>query len=452
MIGLNSTSFGPMKTVISSTPKYDNNLEEVKKNLDENEVVVITKLYGLKNVLSSDQLNMSAIKRQIDELSSFQNSQNFAYLNDLIHPEKARGCKIPSQIPIPSCSFQMKNSITLSTNASGCVALFMNPCFLANETVIGTKDMIPGVQGGDRWLSEYASSVWVNNDPSLNGNSSNTMWDAVNLGQTLPPVYDQYRVVSGSLNIKYIGRLDAVQGEIGGAILCESVNTFGGKNSNIAPPVPQPGPSNTSQTRARGLIKYGNFDYAEDAVYSNRNMTLEGMRLLYFPLDNSYEEFAKVASNQDVELDKNSTEGWQEWIQVGKKQNGFNWFFWCRGGPASSPCFRVDICLNFECMPSASFLNYMPVSLSPCFLSLEEKRKAIILIQSRPIMKANEENVLDVAIPDIFMRMIRKFKNGIPGFDKLRACGLIGAVPSLKPGLALAGNMIASNMAIDNYY
>lgn len=442
-------NLGSKKNENYYTTNYIKNdeINEIKNCCDGNDLLVISKLYDLKTCLCNDRLNIPFIKQRIDELSAFNKVQNYDYLTNLLCPEKARGSKVPSQIPIPSCSFQMKNSVTLTTNASGCVALFMNPFFLANETVLGTESIIPDVSsGGERFFAEYASSVWVNNDVSLNGNNSNDAWSTVNLGQTLPPVYDQYRVVSGSLTVKYIGRLDAVQGEIGGAIFCESVNTFGGKNSGVNPPVP----ANTAPTRARDLNKYGNFDYAEDAVYSKRNMTLEGMRLLYFPLDNTYEEFAKVATNQDIEIDRFSTANWQEWIQVGKKQNGFNWFFWCRGGPVSSPCFRVDICLNFECLPSASFLNYMPVTVSPCFLGLDEKKKAILVVQERCICSPKDENVYEVTVPSLFIKMMKKFKNGLPGFDRLRACGLIGAVPGLKSGLVLAGSMLQQSMQLDN--
>lgn len=421
-----------------------NDLGDLKNSLDNDDLVIITKLYNLKNALSGDKINMSSVKRDIEELSTFNKVNNYSYLKNLMCPERARGSKLPSQIPVPSCSFQMKNSITLTTSGSGNVAFLMNPFFLANDTVIGTPSSIPGVEtGGDRWFAGFASSAWVNR--SLSGTSISDDWTPVNLGQTLPPVYDQYRVVSASLSVKYIGRLDAVQGEVGGAIFCEDINTFGGQNSTTA----ELTPANTTTTKARGLSKFGIFDYAEDAVYSKRTSTLDGIRLLYFPLDNTYEEFAKVASGNDIEIDRDSTANWTEWIQAGKKQNGFNWFFWCSGGPVNSACFRVDICINFECLPSASFLNYIPVNISPCFLLPEEKKKAILYIQDHAIDK-NSGYSEDIEVPDIYLRMIKKFKNGLPGFDRLRAMGLLQAsLPSLYSNYYYTGNAIASQMNID---
>lgn len=423
-----------------------NDLGDLKNSLDNDDLVIITKLYNLKNALSGDKINMSSVKRDIEELSTFNKINNYNYLRNLMCPERSRGSKLPSQIPVPSCSFQMKNSITLTTNSTGNLAFFMNPFFLANETVIGTPSVIPGVEtGGDRWFAGFASSAWVNQNSSLNGTSANSNWVPVNLGQTLPPVYDQYRVVSASLSVKYIGRLDAVQGEVGGAIFCEDINTFGGQNATDEALTP----GNITTTKARGLSKFGIFDYAEDAVYSKRNSTLDGVRLLYFPLDNTYEEFAKVASTNDIEIDRDSTTDAQEWIQVGKKQNGFNWFFWCSGGPISSSCFRVDICINFECLPSASFLNYIPVTISSCFLLPEEKKRAILYIQDHAIDK-NSGSSEDIDVPDVYLKLIKKFKNGLPGFDRLRAMGILQAsLPSLYSNYYYTGNAIASQMNID---
>lgn len=441
MISVNDGYYNYIKSGNSKT-----DLGDLKNSLDNDDLVIISKLYNLKNALSGDKINMSSIKRDIEELSTFNKVNNYNYLRNLMCPERSRGSKLPSQIPVPSCSFQMKNSITLTTNSSGNLAFFMNPFFLANDTVIGTPSAIPGVEtDGDRWFAGFASSAWVNHNNSLNGTSANSNWDPVNLGQTLPPVYDQYRVVSASLSVKYIGRLDAVQGEVGGAIFCEDINTFGGQNATDAALTP----SNTTTTKARGLSKFGIFDYAEDAVYSKRNSTLDGVRLLYFPLDNTYEEFARVASTNDIEIDRDSTAAAQEWIQVGKKQNGFNWFFWCSGGPTNSSCFRVDICINFECLPSASFLNYIPVTISSCFLLPEEKKRAILYIQDHAIDK-NSGSGEDIDVPDIYLKLIKKFKNGLPGFDRLRAMGLLQAsLPNLYSNYYYTGNAIASQMNID---
>lgn len=430
MINLSDSNY--IKTTQSPISFKKDDLEEIKKNLENSDITIITKLYGLKNALCNETLNMSSIKRQIDELCSYKQMQNYAYLNDLLCPEKARGVKIPSQIPLPSCSFQLHNSITLTTNASGNVAFLMNPFFLADETAIGTA---LEVSGTSYTVANFLSSAWVNNNSSLTGNASDTNWVPINFGQTLPAVYDQYRLVSASLIVRYIGRLDQVQGEIGGAIFYDDLDSIGGQ---LAPESGDP-VSSTSPS----IAKYGYFDYAQDAFYSSRGLTLEGIRMLYFPLDNSYEEYVKTMGATNIAAAATDSAPMFS-VDSGQYKGGFNWFFWAQGAPASSPCFKLDIYCNFECLPAAKFLNYMPITVNPMFVPVDEKKKWLMYVQSKPIMKANEDISEEIIIPSIFTKMIKKFKNGLPGFERLRACGLIGAVPGLKPGLALAGNMIAS--------
>ena len=94
----------------------------------------------------------------------------------------------------------------------------------------------------------------------------------------IPNVYDQYRLVSASMVVKYIGRLDIVSGVIGGAIVYNDDPTIGAHFSQ-----------GTNTTNVY-MAKYGNFDLAMDSFYHQEYMVLDGLRQLYFPLDNSFEE------------------------------------------------------------------------------------------------------------------------------------------------------------------
>lgn len=73
----------------------------------------------------------------------------------------------------------------------------------------------------------------------------------------------------------------------------------------------------------------------------------------------------------------------------------------------------------------------------------------IMFVQNKPVLKETEEPYSEVLIPSLFNRMIKKFDNGLPGFEKLKMWGLLNSIPGLKSGLALAGNMIASNNQMD---
>lgn len=416
-------------------------MSEVKNSIDDSDLIVISKLNNLRASLCQEKLNVSYIKQQIEELSSFNQSQNYAYLTSLLCPERSRGSKMPSQIPVPSCSFQLHNSITLTTNASGNVAFVMNPCFLASESIIGSSVTIGETTYNIR---NFVTSAWVNNNNTLTGSAEDNNWVPVNFFQTLPDVYDQYRLVSASLVIRYIGRLDETRGQIGGAIFYDELPTMGGQV--------QPEAGQVANTGSPYLSKYGIFDYALDAFYSKTNMTLEGVRMLYFPIDNSYEEYTKVMNDSILAVEDGLVDGKVVFNPSRDYYKGvFNWFFWAQGCPSATACFKADIYCNFECLPNARFLNYMPVSINNVYIPVDKRKEWIMSIQQHPIMKANEDITGEVGIPNIFIKMIRKFKNGLPGFDRLRACGLIGAIPGLKPGLALAGNMIQQSMQIDNY-
>ena len=422
------------------------NLGDIKKSLDNNDMILITKLNGLRSSLNSDNINFRSVKQQIKDISKYDQVQTYDYLSNLLKPEKAKGCKVPSNIPIPSCSFQLHNSITLTTNTSGNVAFIMNPFFLASNNIIGQR--LPNVEGNYTYVHKFLTSAWVNNSNTLTGSANDDNWTPIDFGQTIPPVYDQYRLVSASLVVKYIGRLDTVQGLVGGAVLFTDNSALGGQVQVASSATGAYDPAGAgANVVTTGLGQYGNFDLAQDSFYHSENMTLEGVRELFFPIDNSFEEYLKVLDKTSG-LDGNGGDSDPvEFVaSPDMYKSGFNWFFYATNAPASSNCFKLDIYCNFECLPNAQFLNYMPISLTPFTVSVEEKKKAIVIAQQKPVMKSAEDTYEQVGAPNLFNKMIKKFDQGLPGFDKLKSYGLMGAIPGLKSGLALAGNMIQANM------
>ena len=114
------------------------------------------------------------------------------------------------------------------------------------------------------------------------------------------------------------------------------------------------------------------------------------------------------------------------------------------GAPPSSSCFKCDIYCNFECLPNAEFLNYLPLTLNLDPTTAEEKKEATLIIQQKPVMKISESEKMVPKMPSIWERMKQKFSNALPGIGKLIAAGLVTAIPQLKPGLALANSIIDS--------
>ena len=166
-------------------------------------------------------------------------------------------------------------------------------------------------------------------------------------------------------------------------------------------------------------------------------MVLDGLRQLYFPIDNSYEEYTKLVGTSQVTTSQVGVNFAAQIKDTDLYKAGFNQFVYVLGAPPSSSCFKIDIYCNFECLPNAEFLNYMPTSTCLYSISNQEKKEIIDTIQKTPIMKGNE--FIDYKIPSNigwkgYMYDMAKRLNAMPG------------IPKLKPTLAILGTMI-NNMA-----
>ena len=405
--------------------------KDLLKQIDEYDANFLSYIARLYEAINSEKLDFTNIKSAVDALAKFNEKQEFNYLNNLLYPEKCKGCKIPSPIPIPSCSFQLHNSTTVSTNSSGNLAIVFNPFFLAGNSMSSI------VTANGTYDPQFLTSFYLNNDDSLNGYESNNKWNPVNIFQTIPPVYNQYRLVSASIVIKYIGRLDIASGVIGGAIVYDETQGVGVSGTRGGE-FPKPFSSVPDI-----LAKYGNFDLALDSFYYQENLCIEGMRQLYFPLDNSYEEYIKLFSTSLIKVANESD--LSSPVMIADEdclRNGFKFMIYTLGAPPSSACFKVDIFCNFECLPNAEFLNYLPLSINVDHTTPEQKKEATLIIQKKPIMKISETEVVQNIKPSIWTKMYNKFKKSLPNIGKLVANGLVSAIPALKPGLALANSMI----------
>lgn len=425
------------------------NEDEIMKQIDKYDATMLSYLARLYEALNGEKLDFTNVKNAVDALAKFNKKAEYNYLNNLLHPEKCKGVKIPSPIPVPSCSFQLHNCLTLSTNSSGNLAFIFNPFFLGNQNDLDAlngklvnETATTNYYRGVNWLSSF----WYNNNNSLAGNAANSNWEPINIGQTIPNVYDQYRLVSASIVVKYIGRLDITSGVIGGAIIYDDIKDIGAQF------IMQDGSSNpvNALTSTTAFDKYGNFDLAMDSFYHQENLCLEGMRELYFPLDNSYEEYTRLGGTSQISYGNGGNESFVPSLtfkldDVDNYKSGFNQFVYVLGAPPSSACFKVDIYCNFECLPNASFLNYLPLSMNASSISNAEKKNAISIVQQKPIMSTKDSTAMVIKEPSIWEKLKKKFSNSLPGIGKLLSMGLASMIPSLKPGLALAGTLLGMN-------
>lgn len=324
------------QTGLSNLPQYSSykfpsqiDIRDVSLIIDRSEKQFLSYLVDMFSVLKSDKIDLNKFNDIIDLLMELKKTQELDYYKCLLRPEKSKGCKIPSQLPIPSCSFQLKHSINISTNASGNLAFVFVPFYL------GTTGSTTG------------GTFFLNNNVGLTGSASSNFFISTDIGQLIPPVYSSYRLVSSSVIVKYIGKLEAAQGTIGGAIVFEG--NVGHANYGVT---------------SSNLAKYGDFNLARDAFFNQEHHILNGIREIFFPIDISYEYYSRLNTTRE----------------------GFAQYVYILGGPASSTVAKVDIYSNFECLPDASFLNYIPVTSSP-YLDTNSKEKIIMQVQKDPIMK-----------------------------------------------------------------
>ena len=438
--------------------KYKENNEYLLSKIDEDDKAMLSYVARLYEALNGEKLDFEKIKDAVDALQAFNTKNEYSYLNNLLHPERCKGVKIPSPIPVPSCSFQLHNCITVRTNSLGNLAIMFNPFFLGKTPDI--SDRIPAgqvhVTNIDPFYNystgyDFLTSFFINNDDSLTGNGPNANWSNVNIGQLIPAVYDQYRLVSASIVVKYIGRLDNTSGVIGGSVVFDESTQIGGRFFETY----QVNEGGDYQRTLHNCIpeflyKYGNFDLAMDAFYHQENLCLQGMRCLYFPVDPSYEDYTRLMNTNLIQLSGNygNIDSYRAISGENYLKNGFNNFIYVLGAPANTACFKIDIYCNFECLPSSSFLNYLPLSMSTDFVSGEQKRRAALVVQQTPIGKADDEKSAPTpagAAPSIWDRMKEKFKNGLPNLAKSMGAVLINSIPALKPAAALYNSMIIEN-------
>jgi hypothetical protein len=348
-------------TISQEQPK---SLSTEGQMFDESEKSFFAYLIKIHEELSSKSINLKSLEIIFQKLESIRKLQQNEYWATLMHPERYKNCKIPSPMPIPSSSFQLKNSFYLTPNVSGNACVIINPYYLNSDDLL-------------------KSTVYVNNDSSLTGTETSNYFYAVDGGQRIPKVYNSYRLVSASVVARYTGRFDVVQGLIGGAIIFDN-------NINAT----DIGYHNES------LQKYGNFNLAQDAYYQQEHYTLQGMRELYFPLDTTFEQYQKV----------------------GVEKLGYGMLFYFSATPGNiGQTFKFDLYFNFECLPDVEFLNYIPTTISNVCYDSNENKKAHQNVQDKLITNGDDVNNkrLNRSSGGFFSNLIDKIGSILPSVVQL---------------------------------
>ena len=298
-IGENLTGLKSMDGGSKSSEK-----DEIKRNVARYDKKLLRWLVDFYQALSGETIDMDKVTDLVELLEKIKKTSTNSYLHDLVYPEYAKTAKVPIEFPIPTSSFQIHNQISLTTNSTGQLAIIFNPYYLEQGAATN-------------------STFFVNNSGSLTGSAPDNFFTSTAIGTTIPvEIYQNYRLVSAAIHVRYVHRLDAASGVFGGAVNFE--NVF---------------PAAIGLT-SLDLSRYGNFNYIDDSYFSQRANVLDGIRLVYVPYDNSVQEFQ----------------------QLGSHRAGCNFLIYAQNFPASVSCLRADVFLNFESTLDPVFQNYVPSS------------------------------------------------------------------------------------------
>lgn len=299
------------RKVFQPEMSLDSDIRDTQSHIDKYDPKLMRWLVNMHNSLNGDKIDMANVGSLMDMLKHLYDEDSEQYLKTLLYPENECG-KIPSRFPVPSTKVHEHLTYNITTNASGNYAFTYNP-----------------FRAGDQ-SSSASSSFFLNTNAALSGSSTSGFFGSTDIGQNAMPsnMYTMYRLVSAAITINYVGRMDIVSGTIGGAIglnkYCDQ-QLLAGSVADF------------------GSSLYGNFNLIDDAYYGQRTQSVNGLRMIYFPLDEAFLQFRNLDSTQ----------------------TGFYFVSYGAGLPINSPCIRLDFHLNFEFTVHPSYNNYISTAPGP---------------------------------------------------------------------------------------
>lgn len=374
--------------------------------LNDKEKDIINKINRLYELIGSKNKNIENIINSINNL--VEESDEFKYLQCLLYPEKYKGVKIPSEIPIQSCTFQYHHSFI--ENCGNRTGFLFNPFFLYNVKQLNDisdvnkyyygkfGEICNGINETNTDI-QYLTSLY-NFGLSSYGGIEYSGIKTIDIGQNINDLYTMYRLVSACVIIKNIGEVRNANGIIGGTIINDDFRFLGG----IAPerhPAPIFEILNIIGPNMNKFADYKNFN---NSIYHKQNNSSEGMKLIYFPIDNSYEEFVEVIKPSNFEsIYKEDL--YIEGYKVGKNimikpdknfKNGFNFYFYFLNNENYNNLYKIDFYCNFECIPNPKYQDYLTLNIYNNNLNIKNKQNIINSIRNKCIVKLNDyDNILD---------------------------------------------------------
>lgn len=249
--------------------------------------------YVFGNREERDSEHLKKETQMLKFLDEAQKQQLLNYRKSLLHPELHSGGKIPSEIPQETATAQLKYNFNITPNASGRFLLVIDPSVQA---------------------------AYLYNDSLVDGNGGGTLTSLNSFTQD-STIIDMWRLVSASLIIQYVGRLDATAGYLVGAL-----------TSNL---------SNATQTT---FLTFSNIEDLQNRRVVN---AIDGLKMIYSPFDTSQLDYA----TQTAYSSSTNTVKWKQmFVLYGE-------------GLPNTACIRVDYVRNIEYIAKPAYREYIKHSL-----------------------------------------------------------------------------------------
>ena len=368
--------------------------------------------------------------KKIKELINNKNNK-YEYLNMILNPDIYKFVKIPSMNELPTCTFYYHQYYNQTLGDEGKCTVVFNPFFLYYEDLEqinifddifdppeqymydlnfynnnGLKLTGEDIEGasdgsyGDCYAPLFLSSYLMSTSTTYKEDMNKDRYYAQNLHQTIPRFYNKYRLVSACVKVTFDGKLSDSKGRIGCGIILNSDNYVGGRVFGAMWKDSFYETININKLYNDNLINFNSDKALTSAFYYKINSCHKGIKMVYFPPDNSYEEFISPLDIKNLYFSKREVIGStraaaavEETLQAKNNyKNGFKFLIKTFDLPVNAG-INVDISCNYECIPNSLYLNVLPINATNFKLNLKNKKDIINIIKKKPILDL-EENII----------------------------------------------------------
>lgn len=334
---------------------------------------------------------MNVKKLNLKNVGEIDNGDKYNYIQTLLNPEKYGGIKAPSKKRVPTVTLQLKTSAILTTDINGQAVLKIAPFFLIDNDIINypmpyTFVTSQGQMNSYFYIKNLGASYTYG---YYDGSEENAKYAI--LDQKVPScLYTYYRLVSASVCVKYIGSLKEASGLIGGGISYEEIDpvlSFGViSNSPI-----DPGVGDVISSFVPAISTQEMIDNIRHMQYTKENRCLEGIRMLYYPVDSSYLDFVPLPDKDNLQYKERGIDADTDapYIEVDKMhyKKGFNWYVYVDGGIPECRNYMIELYCNYECIVNPKMILYVIPTENNFIIPEEELGKLIEEIKIKSLNK-----------------------------------------------------------------